>query len=607
MKLFIFVVIFSTVVQSAFPQTGPGGIGTTEGTSTLGLWLDASRGVSVNGSSEVTGISDLSGRSTETSIASAPILENSSFNGFPAILFDGIDDRIMTNRFIDAVSFPELTIVAVYRPVSSIAGSLWGEYLFAGDGWNGRFMTDNSLNAPITTDFVCPGYDPIDATHPSSNIPGLFPPGDATISSVVFREDIVNGTQVFVNGTLTRSFTSNHLPDLASSYSYTNLAIGSGSTSSSVFFNGYIAEFILYEHALSDTERIIVENYLSAKYDITLSSNDLYTMGEYSFYNEVVGIGQSVGIAHTTSNSNLLSLQNPSSLNDDDFLFIGHDGTTFQTTNLLLPVGVEARFGRLWGVSHIGDMGTVDIIWDLSGLGNVNEDDLVLLIDDDLNGSFANDTPIVGAINLGSNLFLFSNIALFNGQTFTLGTTDLNQTPLPVELKNFAVRKDKSGVLIEWASVTEINNEYFMVEKSDDYVVWIEFDRIDGAGNSTKELEYHVFDSNPFIGVSYYRLSQKDFDGTISILGTKLFEHRLSGQMSIFPNPISAGETMTFYGLRGLEIVSAELIQWDGKQVKLTFTDNSDQVAIPVDIKPGAYVISLQSKSFRYLYKLVVK
>src|SRR5690606_37349573 len=61
----------------------------------------------------------------------------------------------------------------------------------------------------------------------------------------------------------------------------------------------------------------------------------------------------------------------------------------------------------------------------------------------------------------------------------------------------------------------------------------------DGAGNASTETSYTATDNTPYSGISYYRLSQTDFDGT-----TKMFQNIVSvnlngtnSQISIFPNP----------------------------------------------------------------------
>jgi len=87
---------------------------------------------------------------------------------------------------------------------------------------------------------------------------------------------------------------------------------------------------------------------------------------------------------------------------------------------------------------------------------------------------------------------------------------------LPITLVSFTAEKSKSNVLLKWTTASEINNDYFMPERSKDGKAFEEVGRVQGAGNSTTMLSYSLTDASPFDGVSYYRLKQVDFDGTSS-------------------------------------------------------------------------------------------
>jgi len=89
-----------------------------------------------------------------------------------------------------------------------------------------------------------------------------------------------------------------------------------------------------------------------------------------------------------------------------------------------------------------------------------------------------------------------------------------NLAPLPVELLSFTAECQTNIVKIDWMTQTEINNDYFVVEKSFDGLSFFELSTVQGAGNFSMAKYYSVVDPNPSIGVNYYRLKQVDFDGT---------------------------------------------------------------------------------------------
>jgi len=91
----------------------------------------------------------------------------------------------------------------------------------------------------------------------------------------------------------------------------------------------------------------------------------------------------------------------------------------------------------------------------------------------------------------------------------TLGSA----TTLPVELINFEADKVDGAVKLTWSTATEVNNEYFTIERSNDGKHFGELEKVTGAGNSSFSNTYSMHDNDPLEGVSYYRLSQTDYDG----------------------------------------------------------------------------------------------
>ncbi|CAN5392099.1 hypothetical protein BH11BAC1_BH11BAC1_16160 [soil metagenome] len=89
-------------------------------------------------------------------------------------------------------------------------------------------------------------------------------------------------------------------------------------------------------------------------------------------------------------------------------------------------------------------------------------------------------------------------------------------TPLPVELNYLSASAlPEQKVIVDWMTASEINNDYFIIERSKDNSNFEEAGKISGAGNSTSMLTYKFTDQKPFLSpVSYYRLRQVDYDGS---------------------------------------------------------------------------------------------
>ncbi len=98
----------------------------------------------------------------------------------------------------------------------------------------------------------------------------------------------------------------------------------------------------------------------------------------------------------------------------------------------------------------------------------------------------------------------------------TLGSSD---NPLPVELTSFKAECEQNGVNISWTTASEKNNDYFVLEKSTDMTNFASIANINGQGTINQTTEYNYFDYDKK-NISYYRLSQFDFNGNKQVFKT---------------------------------------------------------------------------------------
>jgi hypothetical protein len=334
--------------------------------------------------------------------------------------------------------------------------------------------------------------------------------------------------------------------------SWTDMAIGA--QAGTEVWNGDIAEVIVFNVDVNEAQRLIVTSYLAAKYGMTLTaSTDVYredqpARGNYD--HEVAGIGRTnASNIHTDARgTGIVRISNPTNLGNNEFLIWGHDNGVLGAWGVGdVPAGVQGRFQRTWRVSERNtagaaavDVGAVDITFDLTGLGPVDPDDLRLLVDSDQDGSFADEVPLEGAFNVSGNEYRFSAIsALVDGARFTLGTTDLGSTPLPIELLFFEAQAEGPVVHTTWATATEQDNERFTVERSTDGLVWYQVTELPGAGTSNQLLHYSAVDERPLSGTSYYRLRQTDLDGTMTWSEMRVvhIDARAGEPWQVVPNP----------------------------------------------------------------------
>ena len=115
-----------------------------------------------------------------------------------------------------------------------------------------------------------------------------------------------------------------------------------------------------------------------------------------------------------------------------------------------------------------------------------------------------------------------------------------NQISLPITLVFFEAEKAGDKVQLTWQTASEINNDYFTIERSSDARNFSPLFTHPGAGNSNEIRNYLRFDENPMPGNNYYRLRQTDFDGKTEVFEIKVvnFNFALSKKVEIYPNPV---------------------------------------------------------------------
>jgi len=83
---------------------------------------------------------------------------------------------------------------------------------------------------------------------------------------------------------------------------------------------------------------------------------------------------------------------------------------------------------------------------------------------------------------------------------------------LPIVLSSFDAVQDGSQVNILWTVLSQVNNDYFTVERSTDCYDWEIVGECSGNGTSNQETSFVMIDIYPYSGLSYYRLVQVDFN-----------------------------------------------------------------------------------------------
>lgn len=188
--------------------------------------------------------------------------------------------------------------------------------------------------------------------------------------------------------------------------------------------------------------------------------------------------------------------------------------------------------------------------------------------------------------------------------------------PLPIDLIYFNALAIENTIQLTWITASEINNDYFTIEKSVDAKVWETVLIINGAGNSSQIIEYTETDFNPISGISYYRLKQTDFDGRFeyfNIVPVKYSTSIEEDELSIFPNPATQGGNISInHNFNSTDEILVVLRDLQGKEFysKIHIITNKDElIGFPIDyeIPKGIYFIVATSENKIHSKKLIIK
>ncbi len=185
---------------------------------------------------------------------------------------------------------------------------------------------------------------------------------------------------------------------------------------------------------------------------------------------------------------------------------------------------------------------------------------------------------------------------------------------LPIELISFDARYSDAVVELTWSTASEINNNYFTIERSSDGRNFEVLKNILGAGNSTTINNYSESDLNPLQGWSYYRLKQTDFDDSftyseiVSVNSKSEDVESIEGIITVMPNPFETSFVIS-YSVKASSEVLFQLINSSGQMIKeekliAAAGNNRHTFNVRELLSPGVYIVLMKSKNSESVIKL---
>jgi len=184
--------------------------------------------------------------------------------------------------------------------------------------------------------------------------------------------------------------------------------------------------------------------------------------------------------------------------------------------------------------------------------------------------------------------------------------------PLPVTLMSFDANCSDNEVELNWVTASEINNDYFTIERSEDAINYEALETVLGNGNSSTLENYNWIDQNPLSGASYYRLKQTDFDRNYSysnIIPTNCSINS-NTHSTIYPNPVQNKLSFVYEDKSIMDgVVKLDIVNFLGKVVLTKTYKLASVITKSVDLNElpnGVYHVVFTSAETREVQQLVV-
>ena len=247
------------------------------------LWLDAADSSSITGSSPVTAWRDKSVNvSSTTSVVGSPALTTSAINGLPAILLNGSSS--FTGPSTGSLNTLTVCIVGTQSNTCAMNGGLVCLGRSGVPDWNDVGSLSICEFTPVGSGLMLSTRNSVNSQTTNTGGTGSANGSTATpfIYIIVFDGTYTN---TYLKGTI--QSTAN-LTTMNGTFAYTNYVIGSrAGNTAATYWTGYIGEVIIYNAALSTSQRQAVEGYLAWKWGIeSVSTKNLITTHPF-YYNRV--------------------------------------------------------------------------------------------------------------------------------------------------------------------------------------------------------------------------------------------------------------------------------------------------------------------------------
>lgn len=207
----------------------------------------------------------------------------------------------------------------------------------------------------------------------------------------------------------------------------------------------------------------------------------------------------------------------------------------------------------------------------------------------------------------GSGIFQFGGNC--TGPTNSYCNSSHYNSSLPVQILFFnAVAAFGTEVKLNWATASELNFDYFNIQRSQDGRKFETIAEVKGHGTTKERHDYNYTDTFPIAGTSYYRLQSIDFDHYTETFNVVAVDSRVSKSIALSPVPVVNSDlSFQLNFVPKAEIAVSILTTTGVERFRGLIKANETQASMKLSLEAGVYIVKMNSIDFSKVSRIVVQ
>jgi photosystem II stability/assembly factor-like uncharacterized protein len=212
-----------------------------------------------------------------------------------------------------------------------------------------------------------------------------------------------------------------------------------------------------------------------------------------------------------------------------------------------------------------------------------------------------------GLTDLHAELAFFNPLVGWNGQAFDTdpaGGMYKWKYQVAIQDNSFNATKTSDNVLLNWNVASDLNSDYYGVERSADGVQFSEIGKVKSTTDLSENHDYDFLDNALLTGQQYYRLRLVNNDGDYSY--SKIIKVEFTGaRIKLYPNP--ASDMLQVEGLNLGENTTLSVIDATGRLIEQVRTGDTNYKLDTKKLVAGSYYLKVATDKQVNTLKFVKK